>query len=386
MNFVFFSPNFPPMYYRFGAALKNLGANVLGVGDEYYDNLADSQKNAMTEYYRVETLGNYEQVLKALGYFTYKYGKINQIDSFNEYWLEEESALRTDFNIDGLQLVDIKRLQRKSYMKKLFLKAGIKAPEGVIYDSPERARVFCSQVGFPIIAKPDKGVGAQKTYKINNQYDLDEFISNPEGDGYFLERFISGQLESFDGLTDQNGKVVFYTSHVFSQGIMETVNKNMDLMYYSRREIPGDLVEAGLKLHKLLKLRTRFFHFEFFRTPKNELIALEMNLRPPGGLTVDMFNYANNFDIYYQWAHVALYNQFDAPGDRPYHVCFAGRKNEKQYSLSHQEIVTLMRAELVHHEPINGVFRDAIGDYGYILRDADLGKITHLANLILQKV
>jgi hypothetical protein len=386
MNFVFLSPNFPKMYYRFGAALKSLGANVLGVGDEYFENLTDAQKAAMTEYYRVESLENYDQTLRALGYFTQRYGKINQIDSFNEYWLEEEAALRTDFNIDGLKLADMKQLQRKSYMKRVYQKAGIRAPKGIVYEMPEDAREFVAEVGFPIIAKPDKGVGAQKTYKINDANELEEFIANSNENGYFLEEFIKGQLESFDGLTDQDGKVVFYTSHVFSQGIMETVNKNLDLMYYSRRDVPEDLLEAGLMLHNILKLRTRFFHFEFFRTVENSLIALEMNLRPPGGLTTDMFNFANDFDIYYQWANVILFNKFNASDSRPYHVCFAGRKNQKQYSLSHQEVLSLMGKHLVHHEPINPVFRNAIGDYGYILRDPDLGKVTHLANLILQKV
>ena len=386
MNFIFLSPNFPPMYYRFGAALKNLGANVLGIGDTYYDHLTQPQKSALSEYYRVDNLANYDEVLKALGYFTNRYGRIHQIDSFNEYWLEEEAGLRTDFNIPGLKLDDIKKLQRKSYMKKLFQKAGIAVPAGILFENPEQVRAFASESGFPLIAKPDKGVGAQQTYKIHDQKELEDFIANQQGKGYFIEAFVMGQLESFDGMTDQDGKVIFYTSHVFSQGIMETVSKNLDLMYYSRRDIPEDLLDAGLRIHKILKLRNRFFHFEFFRTAENNLIALEINLRPPGGLTVDMFNFANDIDIYNQWANVVMFNQFSAEYSRPYHVCFVGRKFQNQYSLSHEEVLNLMGTHLVHYEPISPVFRDAIGDYGYILRDSELGRVTHLANLVLQKV
>jgi biotin carboxylase len=300
--------------------------------------------------------------------------------------LEEEAALRTDFNIPGITLAEIKQLQRKSYMKGIFQKAGVKAPSGILYENADQVRAFASEVGLPLIAKPDKGVGAQMTYKIHDQKELEDFIINHSGEDYFLEAFVKGQLESFDGLTDQNGKVVFYTSHVFSQGIMETVSKNLDLMYYSRRDIPIDIVEAGLRIHEILKLRNRFFHFEFFRTTENDLMALEINLRPPGGLTVDMFNFANDFDIYYQWANVAIFNQFNARYNRPYHVCYVGRKKQNHYSLSHEEVLGLMGNHLVHHEPINSIFRNAIGDYGYILRDTELGKVTHLANLILQKV
>jgi len=40
---------------------------------------------------------NYDEMLRALGYFTHRYGKIDRIDSLNEYWLETEARLRTDF-------------------------------------------------------------------------------------------------------------------------------------------------------------------------------------------------------------------------------------------------------------------------------------------------
>ena len=386
MNVIFISPDFPSNYYRFCEALKNLGANVLGLGDGHYQNFTESQKSALTEYYRVENMHNYDQVLRAVGYFTHHYGKIDQVDSLNEYWLELEAQLRTDFNIPGMKAAEICEMQRKSCMKTIFRSARVDAAEGLLYESPKLAREFVAKAGYPVIAKPDKGVGAQQTFKINNQDDLEGFIQGPTNKGYFLEAFIHGQLESFDGLTDQDGNVVFYTSHIFSQGIMETVQKDLELAYYSRRSIPDDLLEAGLRLHQVLKLRNRFFHIEFFRTPENKLIALEINLRPPGGLTLDMFNYANDFDIYHLWASVSLFNKFDAAANRPYHAYFIGRKNQKPYSLSHQEVLDQAGSMLVHAQPINPVFRDAIGDYGYILRDPELEKLTSMVNLILQKV
>ena len=37
--------------------------------------------------------------VRAMGYFTFKYGKIDWLESNNEFWLEQDAALRTDFNI-----------------------------------------------------------------------------------------------------------------------------------------------------------------------------------------------------------------------------------------------------------------------------------------------
>ena len=67
MNFVFISPNFPRTYWNFCDRLKKNGVNVLGIGDAAYDTLEEPLKNALTEYYRVDSLENYPQVFRAVG-------------------------------------------------------------------------------------------------------------------------------------------------------------------------------------------------------------------------------------------------------------------------------------------------------------------------------
>ena len=99
MNFVFISPNFPYTYWQFCDCLRRNGVNVLGVGDAPYDELDGRLKEALTEYYRVDSLEDYDRVYRAVAFFAFKYGKIDWIESMNEYWLEQDARLRTDFNI-----------------------------------------------------------------------------------------------------------------------------------------------------------------------------------------------------------------------------------------------------------------------------------------------
>ncbi|MBP3895162.1 MAG: hypothetical protein J6D07_01715 [Mogibacterium sp.] len=56
MNFIFRSPYFPRVYWQFCDRLKGRGVNVLGIGDAPYDSLDDALKNAMTEYYHVDSM------------------------------------------------------------------------------------------------------------------------------------------------------------------------------------------------------------------------------------------------------------------------------------------------------------------------------------------
>jgi hypothetical protein len=122
MNIIYLSPHFPPNYYLFCVHLNELGVNVLGLADESFDRLRPELRNALREYYRVSDMHNYDELLRACGYFTHRYGKIDRIDSMNEYWLETEARLRTDFNIPGPDLAAIDRMRRKSKMKQMFSK------------------------------------------------------------------------------------------------------------------------------------------------------------------------------------------------------------------------------------------------------------------------
>ena len=46
-NFVFLSPNFPTNYWQFCRELKNNGLNVLGIGDQPYDELSPQLKDSL---------------------------------------------------------------------------------------------------------------------------------------------------------------------------------------------------------------------------------------------------------------------------------------------------------------------------------------------------
>ena len=376
MNVIHFSPHFPDNYYPFSVGLKQAGANALGIGDAPYESLRPELQGALTEYYRVGSMEDYDQVLRAVGYLTYRYGKIDRIDSFNEHWLDLEARIRTDFNMFGLKTDTIETVKRKSKMKERFQQAGIAVARGRVVRDIDAGRALIRETGYPVVAKPDRGVGAMHTSRIRSDAELAAFFRiKPDAD-FIMEEFIDGDIMSFDGLTDRDGKIVFCTGHAYMSGIMETVNEDDHIYYCSFRELPVDLEAAGRAAVKAFDVRERFFHIEFFRTRKDgKIVALEVNMRPPGGYTTDMFNYANDIDIYREWANVIVLNEFRATYSRKYHCCYIGRKNGKHYVRSHDQVVRELGSLLVFHTPVSGVFRPAIGDHGYLVRSADMEEI-----------
>ncbi|GEM87607.1 ATP-grasp domain-containing protein [Meiothermus granaticius] len=385
MNVVFLSPHFPPNFWPFSARLKEAGHTVLGLADAEYHELRPELQAALTEYYKVSDLHRYEELVRALGYFTYKYGKLERLDSMSEYWLETEAQLREDFNIFGLRPADMDKVKRKSVMKELFRQAGLRVARGKVCRDPVELQNFVDEVGYPLVAKPDIGVGAAKTYKITSDDELKEYIAQKPPVDYIVEEFVPGRIITYDGLTDIQGNIVLDSSMEYSKGVMEVVNQDTDIYYYMVREIPEDLREAGRAIVKAFGVRERFFHFEFFRLEDGSLVALEVNMRPPGGLSVDMFNYANDMDIFREYANLLSTGKISQKAQHPYFCTYVGRKDHIHYKRPHEQVVAEYGPLIAHHERINGIFAGAIGNYGYILRHPDLKTLLEAAQGIQER-
>ena len=154
------------------------------------------------------------------------------------------------------------------------------------------------------------------------------------------------------------------------------------MYYWIDREIAPDLDEIGRRIVRSFDVRERPFHFEFFRLDDGTLAALEVNMRQPGGLTVDMWNWANDIDFYRMWAEVVVRGTTSARARRPWYCLWAGRKTGRSYVLSHEQVLGRFGGVMVHHQRIDDVFASAIGNYGYILRGRELDPLRQAAGEI----
>ena len=348
-NIIFMSPNFPTNYWMFCRELKNNGMNVLGIGEQPYDELKPELKESLNEYYKVGSLENYDEVYRAVAFFAFKYGRIDWLESNNEYWLEQDARLRTDFNIcSGFKNEDMPRIKYKSKMKEYYSKVGIPVARYYLVESLEGSREFIEKVGYPVVVKPDNGVGAAATYKLKCDEDLVNFINNmPANVPYIMEEFVTAEVNSYDAIIDDNGEPIFETGNVTPNSVMDIVNDNDNSIYYIVKDLPEDTRKAGRATVKSFGVKSRFVHFEFFRLTKDheglgkngDVIALEVNMRPCGGFTPDMINFAHSTNVYKIWADMIAYGSSLAPVGEHNFCAFAGRRDGKNFVLNHDELM-----------------------------------------------
>jgi len=396
-NFIFISPHFPDSYWKWVVALKNKGFNVLGIGDAPYYEIPDQLKESLTEYYCCNGMDDYENEKRAVQYFKDKYGDIDWLESMNEYWLEKDSMLRQDFDVkNGIRYKEISKFKLKSEEKKYFKLAGSNVADYVVvFDKNDKCKILdlVKKVGFPLFAKPDNGMGSQNTFKLNSIEQVDDFFNNKIDVNYIVEEYIDGHIVSFDGVTNSNADVIFCDSHVFNSQIAQVVKDELDDFYYCLPEVPKDLEEIGRKIVKSFDVKNRFFHIEFFRTnresrfgPAETLVALEANMRAPGGYSCDLINYANSVSCYNIFADSCAFNETSEKMDyEKYYAACVSRRYKYDYQYSHESICEKYRFNLTMVGEYPFAIRDDLGDCYYIGRFNSLEEVLEFQHIIRLK-
>ncbi len=227
-----------------------------------------------------------------------------------------------------------------------------------LIDQPDEALQFAAKVGYPVIVKPDNGVGASNTWKVGDEASLKnlyhETLAHYPAHHFIMEEFVPGHIETFDGITDAQGNIVFYTGQVMMATPLAMLQGTGENVSYTQNVQATDLNDIGPRVVKAFGLRNRFFHFEFFRLDEDkkglgkrgDVLGLEVNMRAPGGYIPDKMNYAYNVDVYQIWAEaLTLGENRSFPN---YHfqryVTHFGRSEKVEYKRSADEV----RAQLGH--------------------------------------
>ena len=374
MNFIFVSPNFPRHYWKFCDRLHRNGVNVLGIGDTEYYTLEPELKKALTEYYRVDSMENYDEMFRAVAFFSFKYGKIDWIESNNEHWLPVDARLRTDFNINtGIQQDEVNRYRSKDAMKRYYAEAGIPAPRHIVVTDLPAAEAFAEKVGYPIMAKPNIGLWSKYSGKIENKKMLERFFEHELDQTYVMEEYVEGDICSYDAIINSCGEPLFESQTVWP-ALLRIVNDREDPSYYVTSRIPKKLRDAGRAAIKAFGVKSRFGHREFFCLTEakaglgkaGDFVGLKVNMRPGEGVTPDMINFAHATDVYQIYADMIVLDSNAVNDPRKSQYCvYAARRDRFHYMHSHDEIMEKYGRRIRMAERVPDIMAPSMGNQMY---------------------
>lgn len=369
----------------FLTALKERGAEIFAVGCIPPDDMNYNLKQVLTEYRFTEDI-SFEGLLPEFRSLVEKHGAPDVLESHREKFLKTEALLREELSIEsGFYPEELEAFLDKRLMKERLFEGGIltgralfrRQQHGKGNLTKADLQRFSRQTGFPIVGKPCIGNKAEGVFFLHDEADLEEFcFSGVEGD-LLLEEYLPGETETYDAITDDEGRPIFESTTHYVTNIFTAVKEGGSLAYYLPPRISEDVKKAGRDVLRLLNLKKRIVHFEFIRLSedkkglgkKGDMVALDMNIRPAEPELNSMILLSNGIDVYQRYADM-LHKRPPAliPDQGRSYCCYIGRREEERYFFNHRELLRAYRKEILRSYEVPEERRRRMGDQAYIAR------------------
>ena len=286
--------------------------------------LPHALKEHLAGHWRVDDALDPRQIAEAVAGLSGQLGRVERLVGALEQLQVPLAQAREMTGIDGMDAETARNVRDKARMKSVLQAAGVPCARHQLVHSPVEALAFAEAVGFPIVAKPPAGAGAQATYRLDEPTALQEWLRamppSPHAPG-LLEEFLVGEEHSFDSVTI-NGQTVWASIADYLPPPLEVLrNPWMQWVVMLPRDISGPeydgIREAGPAALRALGVRDALTHMEWFRRADGSVAVSEIAARPPGAQLTSMHGYAHDMDLYRAWAELVVLGRFE-PRERRY--------------------------------------------------------------------
>ncbi len=308
MHVVFIEPRFPANQRHFVRALKEVGAVVTAIGEGSKDSLPGDMRSWLTHYEQVDSVVNEEAVLRAARFIHGK-KRIDRIEAVVEAHIMPTAHVREALGIAGTSTKSAWLCRDKPSMKELLRKGGISCAQSTAASSVQEIVDFAQAVGFPLIIKPRDGAGASGTSRVTTLAELHEAaraLGVDKGRSVAVEEFIEGHEGFYDTISIGGHVVHDFVTHYYPNVLEAMRTRWISPQFVTTNRVDSapayqELKVMGQKVVQLLGLGTSATHMEWFAGPKG-LKFSEIGCRPPGVRAWDLYNVANDIDLYREWA------------------------------------------------------------------------------------
>jgi hypothetical protein len=334
MKVLFLSPHYPEEMLDFTRGLAEVGARVYGVGDMPAAGLPAKVKPYLYDYVQLQGLMNEDHALGRLVDIARQIG-VDRVETLWEPLVLLAAAVREALGLPGMDRNTALGFRDKPIMKARLLPANVRVPCFGRSESDEGVLAAAREIGYPVVLKPVAGAGTADTWRVDDEQQAKAKLATM---GHVaevsIEEFIEGTEFTYDAVAI-NGKPAFESVTQYHPPPLQ--GRTLEWISPAQITLRDPYIPAldvgiqlGRQVLEVLGMGTGFAHMEWFKTKQGEAVFSEIACRSGGGKLMDAINYANDIDIYREWARAVCWHSFDAVPKRKYHVCSVFKRAQGQ--------------------------------------------------------
>jgi biotin carboxylase len=400
MNVLMFSPGFPRELRYFTRGLAEVGATVIGLGDQPQSALDEPARSSVSMHVKIRSWTDDAAVLGQIADVAQKV-RIDGVECLWEPHMVLAARVREMLGLPGMTVEQTLPFRDKEIMKRRLDAAGIRTPHH--YSATTVAQVIeaAETIGYPVIVKPIDGAGSEHTYRVASRAELDAVVPALRSvTEVSVEEFVEGDDMTYDTIC-VDGHIAHYSIATYIPRALDMKHNEwispITLVY---RDPDDPRLAAGKRMGeavlKALDFRTGYTHMEWYRTAEGEAVFGEIGGRPPGAYLVDLINYASDVDTYRGWAEAVVHGRFTQPVERRYNAAWIFKRARGQGRILRYEGLEPLLTEIGRHlvaidlNPIGAPRRDwrrlLAADGMLIVRHPDLQTTIDIATKVAAKL
>jgi hypothetical protein len=309
---------------RFVAAAARLPGVRLGlITTEPSSNLPPLLREHLAGHWRVDDALDPRQIADAVTGLSGQMGRIERLVAALEQLQVPLAQVREALGIAGMDEQTAVNVRDKARMKTVLRAAGIPCARHQLVTGVSEAVAFAEEVGFPLVAKPPAGAGAQATYRLDSVDALGgwlQAVTPSAPDPGLLEEFLTGEEHTFDSVTLGDQTVWGSIADYLPPPLDVLRNPWVQWTVLLPRRIDGpeyaSIHRIGPAALQALGVRDSLTHMEWFRRPDGSVAVSEVAARPPGAQITSMLGYVHEVDFHQVWAELVVLGSFTPPERR----------------------------------------------------------------------
>ena len=320
----FVAPFLMPATMRFVATAAQLPGVRLGlVTTAPAERVPAELARHLAGHWRVDDALDPGQITEAVAGLSRQLGPVQRLVGALEQLQVPLAQAREALDIPGLDVDTAHNVRDKSRMKEVLSAAGVPCARHQLVREPGEALAFATTVGFPLVAKPPAGAGAQATYRLDDVDALRSWLSaippRPDAPG-LLEEFLVGDEHTFDSV-QIGGQTVWASVSDYRPSPLDVLRTPwIQWTVLLPRELDDPryraMTEVGPAAVRALGVRDGLTHMEWFHRPDGSVAVSEVGARPPGAQIASMLGYVHDVDFFRMWCELVILDRFDPPPRR----------------------------------------------------------------------